>query len=391
MKWIAAQLAVLALGLLCAGCRRGGEDETWRVASRVDADGRVVLTRQERSALALQVAIVRKGTLEVGTLRYGRLLARPQEMLSVVAPVAGRIGVPRVALGDQVERGQILAELVPLLETASSAAFQIQLRRLEGELKSAAARLQALRSEAQRLAGLVDSQLATPAARDRAEAEVKAGEAHLAALQRTGEELSRGGRAPLALVATHGGMVVELRGEVGSRLEPGGLVARILSPGPRWLDLAMSAYEAVGTAYRVRAPAGPLAAQLLSKGSLVGEGGVRQDRLLVPTAAQAGLLPGSVLAVEVMHEVPGLLLPESAVVRKGAETLVFEEVKAGMFQPRGVQVRGVRSGVVVLPPARAGGMAPGARVVSVGASALLNELELAGPARRPARASESAP
>jgi len=359
--------------ILCGCMRTGGEeDETLEIPSRVDSQGRVVLDASERETLDLETAVVRSGRLEALHLRFGRVLARPEETSFVVAPVLGRLEAPLVALGDRVARGQPLALLHPLLDTASQATFEVQNDELAGKIAASKVRIDALKAEAKRVETLVASELAIGADEARANAEAEAEEARLDSLERAAETLTSSTSESVPLEATADGVVVELDAEPGKLLAPGETLARLLRTGPLWIDLTVPLDDPIGSSYRIHGPTGPIRASLLVRGALAQGVGTRTDRLLVPSEAAHPLLPDSVLAVDVVRDVPGLLVPTDAVVRRGAQDWVFVEVSAGVFQPHEVEI-GARGATEV---AVVEGLSEGATVVVRGAMALLSELAL---------------
>ena len=359
--------------ILCGCMRTGGEeDETLEIPSRVDSQGRVVLDASERETLDLETAVVRSGRLEALHLRFGRVLARPEETSFVVAPVLGRLEAPLVALGDRVARGQPLALLHPLLDTASQATFEVQNDELAGKIAASKVRIDALKAEAKRVETLVASELAIGADEARANAEAEAEEARLDSLERAAETLTSSTSESVPLEATADGVVVELDAEPGKLLAPGETLARLLRTGPLWIDLTVPLDDPIGSSYRIHGPTGPIRASLLVRGALAQGVGTRTYRLLVPSEAAHPLLPDSVLAVDVVRDVPGLLVPTDAVVRRGAQDWVFVEVSAGVFQPHEVEI-GARGETEV---AVVEGLSEGATVVVRGAMALLSELAL---------------
>ncbi|MEC7526398.1 MAG: HlyD family efflux transporter periplasmic adaptor subunit [Myxococcota bacterium] len=308
------------------------------------------------------------------SLRFGVVSARPDEEVRVVAPVAGRMLVaPAVAVGDAVEAGQLIATMVPLVDTASRATVEAQRRQLRGQAQSAAANATALEAEVARMQTLEETQLATAAELARARADLAAQRAQASSLARAEHELGRMTRGAIELRAPIAGVVAELTTEVGMLLAQGDLVARVTRPGPRWIDIAVPPLETVGARYRVRFAGGRVEATLLARGALVGADGMRRDRLLVEAADE--LLLGATVAVEVVHEQEGVSVPQGALASRGAERVVFVEVSDSRFEARVVQVTALANGAALLEDAV---VEEGESVVSQGAPSLLGELEGVG-------------
>lgn len=365
---------VCVLALLASGCERGsaeeGEDET-AVPRRVNAQGRVVLSQLERRALDLQTTEARRGKLATRALRFGKASARPEEQALVVAPVTARLAShPSVTLGSEVAEGALLASIEPLPDGASRAGLAAQRRELQGQVEGARAHVRSKEVELDRVGSLRASQLATEADVARARAELQAEQARLASLQRAEGELASlsGGAVPVR--APVAGVVVSITSAVGALISQGEEIARIVRAGPRWIDVAAAPSDEVGTLYRARTARGWIDARLLNRGAVVAPDGTRQDRIEVPASDAMHVLPGATLAVEVVREVEGVIVPEHAVALHAADALVFVELEAGVFEPRKVELGPRDSGQLIV----AAGIASGERVVTRGAPSLLAEL-----------------
>ena len=371
---------ILAAAVVLSGCGFGGAEEEHGGAAhrRVDEQGRVVLTQEERAALGLETASAALGSLTPSTLRFGKVVARPDEDALVSTPITGRLEAPAVALGATVEVGEVLLVIEPLVDAASRASLEAQRRELLGQIEGARAQVQAKQADLSRIVTLVRSGLATEAERAQAEAALASERARVESLQRAAAELAgtTGGR--LELPAPAAGVVAMLATEAGSTIAQGTVVARIVRAGPRWIDVAVPPGDPVGSAYQVQGVAGPVAARLLMRGAVVQADGTRRDRLEAASTAAPSLPPGATVPVEVLHEVRGLVVPVIALVRRGRETLVFVENEADHFAPSPVQVAARNGSRAVV----ASGLSPGDRVVTLGASSLLGELGAQGFAQR---------
>jgi RND family efflux transporter MFP subunit len=128
-----------AAGLLCACTQRGASDESATAADVPSADSAQVPVR---------VDIVRQQTIEVVVSAPGRTEALRQDRIR--APFASRLISLRVADGDHVEQGQILAVVVAKNSAAA----------LEGaEQMLAAAQTEADKADAKRAVELARGQL----------------------------------------------------------------------------------------------------------------------------------------------------------------------------------------------------------------------------------------
>ena len=347
-----------------------GNDEAAAPKQRVDREGRVVLTKSERHALGLEVAAVHNGTLRRRSLRYGTVVARPQEDVLVVAPVTGRFVTSVATLGASVEEGDALAVIEPLVDTASRASLEAERRQLAGQIESAQAQVEAKRTDLKRLSTLVSTNLATEADKAQADAALRSEQARVQSLKRASGGLGKAIKGTLTLRAPAAGTVASLVTSPGTLVHQGDILTRIVRAGPRWVDAAVPPDDPVGDNYRIRRGTGGLTAHLLSRGAVVEPDGTRRDRLQVNSDAAPNLLPGETVSVEVIHNWHGMIVPVEAVVRLGDRKLVFVEVKEGLFAPHEVNV-GAREGAQAAVTA---GLQEGDSVVTRGASSLAAEL-----------------
>jgi multidrug efflux pump subunit AcrA (membrane-fusion protein) len=231
--------------------------------------------------------------------------------------------------------------------------------------------VQASKAELSRVTTLVGSGLATDADRAQAEATLTAEQARIESLRRASGELARTTGGRIALRAPVAGVVAALATDAGSTVTRGTIVARVVRAGPRWIDLAVPPGDPIGSGYRAQGVAGTVPATLLTRGAVISADGTRRDRLQAAPDAAASLPPGATIAVEVLHEESGLIVPASALLRHGREPLVFVENETGRaFEPRPVAVaaRDEARAVVV------SGLSRGERVVTRGAASLLGEV-----------------
>lgn len=367
---------VLALcGVLAASaCNLGTEDEAKvPLRSRIDGDGNVVLQPAERQAIGLSTIAVAEGTVTTANLRFGQVVARPEEEELVIAPVTSRVRSAIARAGTAVQKGDALIELEPVLDIASRASLEVQRHQLQGQLQGARATVLARQVDLERLNALVPTRLATPAQRADAEAQLRVEEGRVDGLAQALSAIERSCSDSLKLCAQTAGVLAAITTEVGASATQGTIVARILREGPRWIDIAARAEDQIGDAYRLPAsPDAPI--RLLNKGAIVHRDGARHDRLQCEPVG-GSLLPGTTVAVEVLHTHEGLLLPSEAVVRHEGEQIVFVEIRANCFAPRTVKGIATDGKTVAIST----GLARGERVVTLGSLHLLAERAAAGP------------
>jgi membrane fusion protein (multidrug efflux system) len=307
-------------------------------------------------------SVTRDSLVETVTLT-GRLEAQPGGAALLAAPAAGVVRRLRAQVGDQVRRGDVVAELdVPELQA-------------DAEQKSAAA-AQAEREAARQQQLLADG---ITSARQAEEAAAAARQAASAAA--SARDLLRRTRvtSPVA------GRVQEVLVQPGERVEAGRPLVQIVAPDT--LDLAAPvpssdlARLSVGLPAEVTeeggtAPAsGRVAALAPGVDSLTNAG---EAVIRVPNRA-GRLHPGATATARVRLGVRRnvLVVPDSALILAGDSSVVFVVGADSVAHQRAVQ-RGVRAGGRTEV---AGDLRPGDRVVTTGAFGLQDGMHVAPAAR----------
>lgn len=362
---------VLCVALGCGESEQAREEAAMRAAipKRLQEDGTLKLTPADVTALGLVVQPAGERDLGNVQIRFGVVRPRLGEDAIVVAPVAGRIvSAPSVALGAIVIAGQPIIEIEPVLATSERIAARVQVADLGGQVSAAQKELSAREAELARIRPLERDKIVSTAKLQDIEATVAATRARLEALKnaRNVQGGAVGGRVQLK--APVAGSVVALDASMGAVVGPGDVLARVLKPGPVWIDLAVPPDDAAGQRYEIAMRERTVPARLVARGAVVGEDGTRSDRLEADAAS--GLLPGARVQVRIATgEMRGPTVPEAAIVPTAAGDAVFVEVAANTFAARPVVVAARFGGEVRL----ASGIKAGERVVTRGAMSLRGE------------------
>lgn len=362
-----AAALLLTLALACAR----QEEEGRAPASRLQANGSLRLSEQERAALGLIVAPAEEGRLPDVALRYGKVQARPGEEAVVVAPVTARIGQPaRVQPGDTVASGAVLLEVAPQLGASERISLGVQGAELSGQIEAARRELETLKAEAERARELAKASFLSAEKLQQAETAVATAQSRLTALLRAQGVQAQGQAGAMPVRSPVAGAVVSLTATLGAVVQPGDELARVVKSGPRWVELSVAPEEPPGVSYEVASGTAWLPARLIAKGGFVAGDGARHDRLEVATSEAAVLLPGAVVSVRLAREERvGIVVPESALVPGVGGEIVYVETADGVFAPRIVQVAARLGGKARL----ASGLLAAERVVVRGAMALRGE------------------
>lgn len=359
--------------LLCVSCAESEAEREERameaaIPHRLQANGTIQLEDADRSALGMEVVTASEGELPETVLRSGRLIARPGEDALVVAPVTGRITEPaEVSLGDSIAKAVALLRIAPILGTPDA----MQSAQIDAEGEAAQSELAVREAEAVRARELAKSEIVSAQQLQHAEAALTAARARVEGLRRAASVQSTGEGRPVTLRAPVAGTVVSLDATLGRVVQAGDVVARIVRPGPRWVDVRVPPHERSGVGYEVLAGGDTIPARLVARGGVVEPDGTRHDRLEIEGLGATSLVPGQALTVRVaLQSSRGVVLPAEALIPGAAGDVVFIEVRPGVFEARAVEVASRLAGRVRL----GSGIGPGERVVTRGAMSLRGEM-----------------
>jgi macrolide-specific efflux system membrane fusion protein len=168
------------------------------------------------------MADVAVGTVEDTVSAVGEI--QPRDYVDVGAQVSGQIIALNVKVGDEVEKGALLAELDAAVLRSQVAANQAQLLNLQAQLEERQAQLQLAKEQYARESGLMAQDATSQDALDTAAANLRAAKAQIAAIkaqmQQTRSELE-GDEANLGytrIYAPMSGTVVSLDARLGQTL-----------------------------------------------------------------------------------------------------------------------------------------------------------------------------
>ncbi len=336
--------------------------------------GAIELNAQSIAAAGIRVETVQKVPFAQEIMAPGEVRLNAYHTAHITPRIAGQIIARHARLGDSVRAGQPLATL-----------SSIEMAEAQGQLLVAEQEWQRVKKLGR---DVVSARRYTEAdiARAQARARVRAfgmTEAQVAAMLRTPDPARAIGT--FDLLSPQSGTVINDDFVLGEMAEPGRLLFTVVDESSVWV-VAHLAPEDAGLAV----PGAPTQVRLKRTGgatlSLPGRVAQVQHqvdeatrtfpvRIEVPNRGHA-LHPGLFVEVAIQggSANPQVVIPESAVQRQGTELVVFVEAEPGKYERREVQV-GIPAGGHV--PVQSG-LAPGERVVTAGAFALLSELAKAG-------------
>jgi macrolide-specific efflux system membrane fusion protein len=132
-------------------------------------------------ARPLATAVVQKADLEDTVSATGTL--QPRDYVDVGTQVSGQLKKLHVAIGERVERGQLLAEIDPTVHRARVEATEAQLKNQQAQLAEREANLRLAEQKAERQANMMREQATTAEAVQVAQAELAAAKAQINSLK----------------------------------------------------------------------------------------------------------------------------------------------------------------------------------------------------------------
>lgn len=304
----------------------------------------------QAAASAPQVPVVTVGAQAVGAgvVLDGSLQAVRQSVLS--AQASGRIASLSVKAGDRVKAGQVLAVIDDRATQAGVAQAQAGFAQADANLANAKAQFE--RTRDLRAQGFV-----AQAALDTAQAQLSAAQAGVAAA-RAGQTQAGVAQGFTRLTAPYDGWVLATHAEAGGLAMPGAPVLTVYAPQPirAVVHVPASQQTLAQQAQRVEVqlPGTDRWVSPASQTSLPAADPVSQTvewRLNLSDADGAGQVPGRQVRVRFVGGTAQpnnqrLLVPESALLRRGELTGVYVVSSKGEGQPAGFALRAVRTGAV---------------------------------------------
>jgi len=299
-----------------------------------------------------QVPVVSVGAHTAGAALTldGSLQAVRQSTLS--AQASGRIASLSVKAGDRVKAGQVLAVIDDRATQAGVAQAQAGVAQAEAQLANAQAHFE--RTRDLRAQGFV-----AQAALDTAQAQFRAAQAGAAAA-RAGQTQSSLAQGFTRLTAPYDGWVLQTHAEAGNLAMPGSPVLTVYAPQPIravvHVPASLQATARQAQQIEIQLPGTERWVRPAAQASLPAADPVSQTvewRLDLSAADGADQVPGRSVRVRFVGApataaaapaAQRLVVPASAVLRRGELTAVYVVTARGEGQPAGFALRAVRTG-----------------------------------------------
>jgi multidrug efflux pump subunit AcrA (membrane-fusion protein) len=323
-------------------------------------DGSVFVPKPIQHLLGLRTRLVKTTEVAQGIeLNNGHIIPDPNYSGVVQAPLAGRIeltdsGLP--TLGQTVNKGQILAYLVPIASDVDRSNQQVELANLDGQIdivKKNINRLNKLGNNAAHR-DLEDAQLELHSLQTRR--------------QTLGASLSK--RIPLMVPLA--GVIATSKVLAGQVVDAREILFEIVNPDKFWVEALIydsALAEQIGTAQALTANQQILSLRLLGLTYRLREHALPlQFRITSPSPLPFLTLEQPVKVFATLKQTfRGILLPNGAVLKgNDSQSLVWIHDHAEHFKPVKVQVQPVDGSQVAV----VSGLTEGDRVITEGATLL---------------------
>lgn len=329
----------------------------------------VVLSLEQVAASEITTTTVTLGPIQASTRVPGTVGSPDTARASVGSIVEGRVVRVLVLPGDRVEAGQ------PVVEIHSHEVSDAQ-----RDLTGAEARMVYQDNALARGRRLYDAGAISQEEQERREAEHQEAEAEVLRAREMLEHLHATPTGESAAEAPRPGTVFQVHVSPGEAVLPGTPLVELGSTDVLWVTAfvpemtaaALTPGDRVQVRFRSR-PGEVATARLVRMGEWVDPSNRSVEARFELESIPSGIRPGSFATVDVSGEteVPGVELPEAAVVRFGDGDAVFVVEGPQRFRRVDVQSRPIREGRVAVS-----GVDEGTEVVVEGAYFLKAALEL---------------
>lgn len=342
--------------------------------------GQIGFLKEQQWPIAFATAAVARQDIVPSVAVNARIAAVPGREARLTASTSGRLilGSPLVTLGSAVAKGQVLARIQPMVAGAPGNLGTLRAEHAATKAEHAAALVTHARLEKLVASDSIPRRRLDEAAADLAvtEARLQAATTRLASYQTSAAGTARATAGAFRVTSPVAGTLVEQRGTEGETVAAGALLFSVIDLDRVWVEGRVfepdvPRFEAAKTAWFTVDGRDTIFEIIAGTGNLVTLGHVIDPRTrTVPVVFEVDN-PGKKLrigqfarlSVATGEPAAALVIPRSAVVQDGNQTIAFAHVSGEAFERR-VVVLGTRSrGVVEVRS----GLSEGERVVTVGA------------------------
>lgn len=330
-----------------------GSTSTFEAPRRLE-DGAIFMPKGSQRLLTIRTQVTASGDASASIRMVGTLVPDPNASGRVQSSQPGRLepterGFP--ILGQRVERGEVLAFVLPTYSAAERGGLVQNAAELDAQITILDARVRRLVA----LRGSVS------------EREISEAQAELAGARqrRLAIQPALSGREPL--VAPVSGVVSVVRGAVGQLVDSQVSVFDIVDPSRLWVEalaFERQGLDRVAGATATLADGRTVELTFMGRGLTVRQQAVPVNFRVENPPADSPIGSSVMVTLRTARQVQGIVLPADAVVRSAeGPPVVFEHATAERFVPRQVRVQPLDGTRVVVTA----GLEAGRRVVVQGA------------------------
>jgi len=321
---------------------------------RRQADGSVFMPKPAQRLLRIRTSATSSTTAPQSTELLGTVIADPRASGRVQAPFAGRIEVDTIEIafvGQRVQKGDVLAVLVPTVSSIERGSVGQQLAEIDGNITQA-------EQKVARLSKLVSS---VP------QAEIDQARAELNALRERRKALSPSLFGREQLRAPAAGIIALANVRVGQVVDAREMLFEIVDPERVWIEavgFASIDEKATVAAHAVVAPGKSVPLKFLGRAPELKQQSL--PLLFQVESRDSGLAIGRSIPVlmQTKASTPGITLPEGAVVRApNGLPQVWEKLGPEKFVAKSVRTQSLDGQRVLVTD----GLTEGSRIVVDGA------------------------
>ena len=245
-NWILPIVVVLVVAAIGISIwNRPQQSEADAAPKATESNGIVPFRMEQQWLIHLKLALAEQAELSPQIYSTGRIVPAPSNRTIVAPPVGGILAgrtLPRI--GQNVTRGEVLATLVETPTAAEAAQIRIENSRIEAERRrlaqvemDARARLTAATAEAERAKRLLEKKAYSQRQFESADADRKAAEANLGAIQEQQKALQTSPvTANYDVTAPISGTVVEVKKASGEEVHAGEPILEIVALETVWVE-----------------------------------------------------------------------------------------------------------------------------------------------------------
>jgi membrane fusion protein, heavy metal efflux system len=391
IKWAtatAAIIAVLVVGFTLLKPQPAAEIEAAPQAAQ--SNGIVPFRMEQQWLIRLKLALAEESNRPSQLYSTGRVIPSPSNRAIVAPPIGGLIeNRPLPRIGQRVTKGQELGTVLQIPTAAEAAQIHIENTRIEAERRRLAqaeiemrARLNAATTEADRSKRLVEKKAYSQRQWEVAEADRKAAEANLAAVQEQLKALNPASAASTRyeIVAPLSGTIVEVKKAAGEEVHAGEPILEIVALDTVWVEAPVFERDLgrvnknIDAVFSTAAfPDEEFHGRLVDAGAVVDEQTRAAKAIFEVNNSQGKLRLGMQANLRLAggEKRSVLLVPKEAVLDNEGKKIVYVLRTGEEFERRDVVVGDEYGGKVAI----VSGIKPGERVVTQGAYQLkLQEL-----------------